>query len=208
MSTKKDESKSDALGNNTTTTTSTKSTFSNTSSSNQPQQQLQAEEHYQVNGSIDETKANIRRSIEEARREIPEYAQSVTDYHQQAMDSAQEITDNYLDSQKEIINSAQSTWTNYMDTVFWWLSPRKLSDIYTQTVSNMADNAVSETRIWNKTVLANMEASKAYLGRAREASREISKISTSTTRTLERTSDQMSPGHSQRQQRYSEGRQR
>jgi hypothetical protein len=201
MAAKKDESKTEG------STAATRSTYAG--SSNQPQQQqFQGEENYQVNRSIDETKANIRRSIEEARREIPEYAQSVTDYHQQAMDSAQEITDNYLDSQKEIINSVQSSWTNYIDTVYWWLSPRKLSDIYTQTVSNMADNAVSGTRIWNKTVLANMDASKAYLGRAREASREISKINTNTTRTLERTSDQMSPGHGQRQGRYSEGRQR
>src|SRR5919199_5464245 len=109
--------------------------------------------------AIVQTKNNIRRSIEEVRREIPEYAQSVTDYHQQAMDSTEEITDNYLDSQKEIINSTQETWTNYLDTVYWWMSPRKLSEIYTRAVSNFADNSVSASRIWNETLMATMDAS-------------------------------------------------
>ena len=199
MAAKKDESKTE--GN--TMSTATRSTFE-TGSNQSQQQQFQAEERYHVNRSIDETKANVRRSIEEARREIPAYAQSLTDYHQQAMDSAQEITENYLDSQKEIINTAQSAWTNYMDTVLCWLSPRKLSEMYAQSVSNFADNAISGTRIWNKTVLANMDASKAYLGRAREASKDISRINTNTARTFEQTAGQISQGQ---QQQYS-GRQR
>jgi hypothetical protein len=201
MAAKKDESKTE--GN--TMTASTRSTFE-TGSNQSQQQQFQDEERYHVNRSIDETKSNVRRSIEEARREIPAYAQSLTDYHQQAMDSAQEITENYLDSQKEIINTSQSAWTHYMDTVFWWLSPRKLSEMYAQSVSNFADNAISGTRIWNKTVLANMDASKAYLGRAREASKDISRINTNTARTFEQTAGQMSQGGGQQQQ-YS-GRQR
>src|SRR5919202_2592600 len=143
MAAKKDESKTE--GN--TMTTSTRSTFE-TGSNQSQQQQFQDEERYHVNRSIDETKSNVRRSIEEARREIPAYAQSLTDYHQQAMDSAQEITENYLDSQREIINSTQESWTNYFDTVFWWASPRKLAEMYTRAVTNFADNVVSTSKIW------------------------------------------------------------
>jgi hypothetical protein len=207
MASKKDESKAEG---NIATSTNAKSTFD---SGNYPpplqQQQFQREEeHNQVNRSIDETKANVKRSIEEARREIPAYTQSVTDYQQQAMDSAQEITDNYLNSQKEIINTIQSTWSNYLDTVFWWLSPRRLSEIYAQSVSSFADNAFSGTRIWNKTILANVDASKAYLGRTREASRDISRINTNMARTFERTTSQISPGPQQQlpSERYSEAR--
>jgi hypothetical protein len=166
------------------------------------------EPQLQVNRSIDQTKENVRRAIEEVRREIPEYAQSVTDYHQQAMDSAQEITDNYLDSQREIINSAQSTWTNYLETVYWWLSPRKMAEMYTQAVSNFADNAVSGSRIWNKTMLASMDASKAYLRRAREASKDTSKVSINTARTFEKTSSQISQGSSERQTQPQGGQRR
>lgn len=164
-------------------------------------QAMQEEQTFQVSRSIDQTKENIKRSIEEARKEIPEYSQSVTDYHQQAMDTAEEVTDNYLDSQKEIINSIQSTWTNYLETVYWWLSPRKMAEMYTQTVSNFADNAIYADRIWNKTMLANMDASKAFLRRAREASKDVSRVNINTARAFERTSSEISQGTFERQER-------
>jgi flagellar biosynthesis/type III secretory pathway protein FliH len=150
-------------------------------------QQIREAQQFQVTKAIDQTKEDVRRSIEEAKREIPQYAQSVTDYHQQAMDSAEEIADNYLESQKQIINSTQDTWTNYFETVYWWMSPRKVAEMYSQAVSNLADNAVSASRIWNKTVVGNMDASKAYFVRAREASSDLSRINTNTARTFERT---------------------
>jgi hypothetical protein len=164
-------------------------------------QAMQEEQTFQVSRSIDQTKENIKRSIEEARKEIPEYSQSVTDYHQQAMDTAEEVTDNYLDSQKEIINSIQSTWTNYLETVYWWLSPRKMAEMYTQTVSNFADNAIYADRIWNKTMLANMDSSKAFLRRAREASKDVSRVNINTARAFERTSNEISQGTFERQER-------
>jgi hypothetical protein len=164
-------------------------------------QAMQEEQTFQVSRSIDQTKENIKRSIEEARKEIPEYSQSVTDYHQQAMDTAEEVTDNYLDSQKEIINSIQSTWTNYLETVYWWLSPRKMAEMYTQTVSNFADNAIYADRIWNKTMLANMDSSKAFLRRAREASKDVSRVNINTARAFERTSSDISQGTFERQER-------
>jgi len=157
----------------------------------QSDQQAQQQQHFQVNKAIDQTKENVRRSIEEARQEIPQYAQSITDYHQQAMDSAEEITDNYLDSQKQIINSTQETWTNYFETAYWWMSPRKVAEIYTQAVSNFADNAVSANRVWNKTVLANMDASKVFFTRAKEASRDLSRINVNTARTFEQTASRI-----------------
>lgn len=164
-------------------------------------QAMHEEQTFQVSRSIDQTKENIKRSIEEARKEVPEYAQSVTDYHQQAMDSAEEITDNYLDSQKEIINSIQSTWTNYLETVYWWLSPRKMAEMYTQTVSNFANNTISAGRIWNKTMLANMDSSKAFLRRAKEASSDVSGMNINTARAFERTSSEISQGTFERQER-------
>jgi hypothetical protein len=163
-------------------------------------------QNLQVNRAIDQTKENVRRSIEEARREIPEYAQSVTDFHQQAMDSAQEISNSYLDSQRQIINSTQETWTNYLETVYWWMSPRKMAEMYTQSVSNFADNMFAASRIWNKSMLANMDASKAFITRARETAREVGKINTNIARTFENTSDKIREGNRERSQQIHERR--
>ena len=183
---KKDERRNENIPPSSSSSTSTAASI----------QRQDEQQHAQVNRAIDQTKENIRASIDEARKEISQYAQSVTDYHQQAMDSAQEITDNYLDSQREIINSTQQTWTNYLDTVYWWISPRKLSEIYTRAVSNFADNSVSASKIWNETAMATMDASKAYLVRTKEASRDLSRINGNTARTIGRTSSQMRSGSS------------
>ena len=183
-STKKDESKVEGGASSTNRPQSAAGDYG-------PAEQIREAPQFQVNRAIDQTKENVRRSIEEARREIPQYAQSVTDYHQQAMDSAEEIADNYLDSQKHIINSTQETWTNYFETAYWWMSPRKMAEMYTQAVSNLADNAVSASRIWNKTVIANMDASKAYLERAKEMSRDVSRINVNTAMTFERAANQI-----------------
>ena len=68
-----------------------------------------------INESIDETKDNIRRAIEEVRRETPRSSQTVTDFHNETAEATREIADNFLDSQKEIINSMQLAWTPFAE---------------------------------------------------------------------------------------------
>src|ERR671915_773145 len=71
---------------------------------------LQRQQQDAVNRSIDETKDNIRRAIEEVRRETPRYSQTVTDFQNETADASLEIADNFLESQKEVINSMQYAW--------------------------------------------------------------------------------------------------
>src|SRR5207249_683438 len=83
-------------------------------------------------------------SIEEARREIPRNTQAINDYQEHSLQATKEIADSYLESQKEIIKSFQSTWLPYVDNVYgtlWsnWASPRRAVEIYARTVSNIAD---------------------------------------------------------------------
>ena len=41
-------------------------------------------------------------------KDIPRYTQIVNDYQEQTIQASREIADNYLESQKEIINSLQA----------------------------------------------------------------------------------------------------
>jgi hypothetical protein len=43
-------------------------------------------------------------------RETPRYSQIVTDFQNKTAEATREIADNFLDSQKEVINSMQSAW--------------------------------------------------------------------------------------------------
>jgi ElaB/YqjD/DUF883 family membrane-anchored ribosome-binding protein len=180
MSSKKEEQK----------TTVTSSTTASTS----PSQQLQ-EQHHLVSSSLDEARNNIRRSIDETRSQIPRYAQFVNDYQEQTIQSAREIADNYVESQKQIINSFQSVVTPYTEnvneiTANWvtLFSPRRVSEVYANVVSNFANNVITAIRVTNNMIFGNMEAFKTSLQQTKDSAKEFSRIGVNTAKTFEQTS--------------------
>jgi hypothetical protein len=136
--------------------------------------------------SIDETKDNIRRSIEEVKREVPRYSQTVTDFQNETEDASVEIADNFLESQKEIINSMQSAWDSVSqstgvfggkragDNNYWtqvtmgegmmmlfFFSPQEMTNIYARTIGAMAEAYVASTRMTTNMMFAGLEAARA-----------------------------------------------
>ena len=63
-----------------------------------------------VNRALDQTKDNINRSIQQSRNQIPHYNYIVNNHQVQTLQAVKEITENYIESQKTIISSIQSTW--------------------------------------------------------------------------------------------------
>jgi hypothetical protein len=173
----------------TTTVTPSTSTTNTTTPS-----QVQREQQQSVNRALDQTKDNIKRATDEARKDIPRYTQAVNEYQEQTIQITREIADNYLESQKEIINSLQSAWipqieaTNRVFTSNWMVSPRHLADNYARIVSSFADNTIAATRLANNTIFANLEAFKTSVQTARDNVKEFSRIGVNSARTLEQTS--------------------
>jgi hypothetical protein len=158
-----------------------------------PGQQQEQEQQHAVNRALDETKDNIRKTTDEARREIPRYTQLVNDYQEQTIQAAREIADNYIESQREIINSVQLAWIPYIENAygtFWnyWMSPRRMTEIYGRMVSNFADNTVAATRVANNAVFVNMETTKTLMQNARDNAKEWSRAGVNTVKTLEQRS--------------------
>jgi hypothetical protein len=130
--------------------------------------------------SIDMTKDNIRRSIEEVRRETPRYSQAVTDFQNETADASVEIADNFLESQKKVINSVQSAWAPMAERIgqvahYWtttgmtpFFSPREMIDIYARTMGAMAEAYVTSTRMATNMMFAGMEATKATTNYTRQ----------------------------------------
>ncbi len=163
---------------------------------------LQRQQQDATNKSIDETKDSIRRAIEEVRRETPRYSQTVTDFQNETADATREIADNFLDSQKEVINSMQSAWTPFAERTssggsgnnnywmtgimqpWWWMgmSPRDMADIYARGISAMADSVAAGTRMAINMMFAGIEASRATTNYARHNSKEIARITSNTAR--------------------------
>jgi hypothetical protein len=164
---------------------------------------LQRQQQDAINRSIDETKDNIRRAIEEVRRETPRYSQTVTDFQNETAEATREIADNFLDSQKEVINSMQSAWTPFAERTsssgsgnnnYWmmgmmmqpwsWMgmSPRDMADIYARGISAMTDSVAASTRMATNMMFAGIEASRATTNYAKYSSKEIARITSNTAR--------------------------
>jgi hypothetical protein len=148
-----------------------------------------------VNRSLDEAKDNIRKSIDESKNQIPRINNIVNSYQEQSLQTAKEISEEYIDSQKEIISSLQSAWRpinqNYSSMVTSFASPDSIAKAYTKFVSNWADNAVSAIRLTNNMIFSNLDSWKTVMQQAKDNSRHLSNLSVNTAKTFEQNSRQL-----------------
>src|SRR5438067_4720788 len=153
----------------------------------------QREQQQSINKALDETKNNIRRTTDEARKDIPHYTQIVNEYQEETIQAARQMADNYLESQREIINSMQSALLPQVEAVNRaltsnWTSPRHVTEHYARLVSSFADNTIAVTKLVNNAMFANLEAFKRSVQTARDNVREISRIGVNSAKTLEQAS--------------------
>ncbi|HEX6294798.1 MAG TPA: hypothetical protein VFZ46_06545 [Nitrososphaeraceae archaeon] len=146
------------------------------------EQQFQREQQQAVNKALDDTRDNIKKTTNEARKEIPRYTQIVNDYQENTIQAIREITDNFVESQKDIIVNSFRLWSD------WMTSPRQVAENYGKLVSNFADNAVSATRVLNNTVFANLDSVNTSVQHTKENVKELSKIGANTVKTFQQVS--------------------
>jgi gas vesicle protein len=144
--------------------------------------QLQREQEQAVTKALDESKDNIKKTTNEARREIPRFTDAITDYQENTIQAIREIADTYIESQKDVIVNSFQLWSN------WMISPRQVAEDYSKAVSNLADNAISATRLANNTISANLGAFNTSVQTAKESVKELSKMSSNTIKTFQQIS--------------------
>src|SRR5688500_1693593 len=152
------------------------------------EQQFQQEQQQQaVNKVLDETRDNIKKTTNEATKEIQRYKQIVNDYQENTIQAIREITDNYVESQKDILTNSFQLCSN------WTVSPRQLAENYGKIVSRFADNAVAATRVINNTLFTNLDCVNTSVQHTKESVKELSKIGANTVKTFQQvTSDNIS----------------
>jgi hypothetical protein len=148
-----------------------------------------------VNRSFDETKDNIKKSLDESRTQIPRINSIVNSYQEQSIQTTKEISEEYIDSQKDVVNSLQSAWRPYNEIynglVTNFFSPEAAINAYTRFVSNVADNTVSAVRLSNNVIFSTLDAWKPLLQQAKDVSRHISNTGVNTARVFEQNSRQL-----------------
>src|SRR6476661_8920851 len=171
--------------------TSNNTSFSyNTNVQNNQQQQQDVDES--VNRALDQTKDNINRSIDESKNQIPQYNNIVNSYQEQTLQAVKEISENYIESQKSIINSFQSAWRPYQQNINTnintWNSPETVANAYSRLVSACADNAVTYLRTTNNIIFSNIESMKSVMQQAKDNSKHIFNQNVNAAKTFEQNS--------------------
>jgi len=158
--------------------------------------QLKKDQQEVINKALDQTREDIRKSVDEAKREIPRYTRAINEYQEQTIEATRELADNFVVSQKEIINSFQSAWApyieNYTRNVNTYLSPGRISEVYTNTTRSYADNIFTVTRLTNNVIFGYAEAVKNSLQQAKNNAKELSRIGVNAAKTFEQTSKENS----------------
>src|SRR5215212_2013422 len=175
------------MSKNTTSNNNTEFSYNINNQNNQQQDFSQS-----VNRSLDQTKDNINRSIDESRKQIPRFNDIVNSYQEQALQTTKEISENYIESQKSIINSFQSAWGPYQQNINTninsWNSPQAVANAYSRLVSTYADNAVAAMRATNNIIFSNLDSMKSVLQQAKENSKQIFNLNSKTAQTFEQNS--------------------
>jgi hypothetical protein len=148
-----------------------------------------------VNRSLDEAKDNIRKSIDESKNQIPRINNIVNSYQEQSLQTAKEVSEEYIDSQKEIISSLQSAWAPYSESfnglVTRFATPDAATKAYARFVSNVADNTVSAIRLTNNMIFSNLDSWKTVMQQAKDNSKHLSNMGVNTAKTFEQNSRQL-----------------
>jgi hypothetical protein len=196
MTTKTDNSTTNSTNNNNASF----SKYSYETSNNQNNNDI----NESINRSLDQTKDNINRSIDESRNQIPRYNNIVNSYQEQSLQTAKEISEEYIESQKAVINSLQSAWRPYSESfnglITNFTSPNSMTQAYTKLVSNFADNAVSAIRLTNNIIFSNLDSWKSTLQQARDNSRHLSNLNVNAAKTFEQNSRQLLESNSNNNQ--------
>jgi hypothetical protein len=155
-------------------------------------QQAAAQEIQQTyHKSLDETKENIRKSIDEAKTQIPKYTNVVKSYQEQALESTGKMVEDYINTQKSIMDSVFSSAAPYYENAYrifsYWLSPRVPSELYARSVSNFVENTSAIARMNNEILFGNIEALGDDFERAQRHSKEFTRINTNTAKAITNT---------------------
>jgi hypothetical protein len=202
MSTKKEEQKQDSRSSGTTNPQEAKSRKDATTIAKKLETLVDEKEgkkytvDQQSHGMIkalDESKENIRQGINEAKAEIPRFTQIVKDFQETAIESTKEISDAFIESQRQVISSLQSVWIpSLVDAYgsiwnYWTLQPI-ISDIYVSMVRITADNMIAATRLANNIIFTNIEAAKVLMPQLKDNAKEFLRLSENAAKSFEQTS--------------------
>jgi hypothetical protein len=142
-------------------------------SSRQQEQQI-------ANRILEQTKQNIRKAAKEAREDIPRFPKAVQSFQDQNIQAGAEVLENYVEVQRQLISSIQTSWIPYLEdtaTLFWnsFLSPQRIVELYANYVAGFAEVAILANRVMNNYFSENMDTLKNNMEQAKRNSNDLAR---------------------------------
>jgi hypothetical protein len=145
--------------------------------------QTQRDQQEAINKALDQTRSNVKKTVNEAQKDVSEYSRQMINLQERAFETTRNVAESYIESQREIFNSFnQSVWNPYVEnvtnrtTASHGMFSLPGAEAYANAVGNMVDNFVTVTRMVNKTVFANAELINTSLQQASNNAMEYSRI--------------------------------
>lgn len=155
--------------------------------------------------SLDQTKENVRNSIDEARTQIPRFTNVVTHYQEQVLESTGKVVEDYVEAQKSVLDSAFNFAAPYYEIANrihdYWFSPKVPAELYTRSVNNIAENISASARISNDVLFGNIEAIGTAFERVQRHTKELSRINVDNAKTIANTAKETAVEFSANSQR-------
>ena len=164
---------------------------SNVSSLSTEKQQKEIREA--IVDAFDEAKDITQKAAKDVKKEIPRHIETITNYQEKMVEAAREITENYIDSQKEIISLfRQSTWVARLrentNEAFWpnLFSLNWMKEVYTKMISANMENMHADLRLLNNMLSVNTEIYKTSLRQIKDNVNMFSKIAVDNAKTFDK----------------------
>jgi len=143
-----------------------------------------------IDQSIDGTKESANKVLQEASRELPEVTSTFHDYHEQNIRAIREMTNTFLELQKEVAKSMQSAMRPHAANPYiWmfmpWMHPQIVTENYVKAVSSFTDSSIAAAKTSSDLVQIAMESERASINIARKNTKVLSKYFVDTVRGFE-----------------------
>ena len=158
---------------NTNTSTNINERTTNIDYNNTLNQQQNA-----INKTLDNTLNNVKRTTDEATREIPKYTQRIAEYQEKTIQTVRDIASDYIEAQKQVINSFQSQVDRNNSGVWNLYNPQKIAENHAVMVNNFTSYLLNTANLVNNALASNMRVYNTALEQTRDNLKAFAKTNT------------------------------
>ena len=131
-----------------------------------------------INKTLDNTLHNVKRSTDEARREIPQYTQRITEYQEKTIQTVKDISSDFIEAQKQVVNSFQSQFDRNSGGVWDVYNPKRIAENHAVMVNNFTSYLLNNSNLINNTLASNIRVYNTALEQTRDNLKAFAKTNT------------------------------